>query len=318
MAQSLKGFRLSVRGIGVLAATAAALALLERRARPSVTALNQLGGMSEIWKWRGYEIFVTRTGSGPPVLLVHGIYAGASSFEYRRIFSLLGRTNRVIAFDMLGCGLSEMPSADYSADLFADQIVDAIRDLTEEPPILIGSSLGAAFAIRAAARPNVDVKALVTICPTGLGVLASRPSSIRQAIGRLLRKRFPGQALFAALSSPPSIRAFLRAQAYADAREITTEVVSHYCAVAKRPGARFVTAAFLGGTLNCDVTDDLERVDAPVLVVWGECASSINPVKNAAQYVRVAKRGTLVTVPDSGLLPQEEAPAVVTSAIEML
>ena len=52
---------------------------------------------------------------GRLVLLVHGIYAGASSYEFRKIAPLLAKRHRVIAFDLLGCGLSEMPDLQYSA-----------------------------------------------------------------------------------------------------------------------------------------------------------------------------------------------------------
>ena len=58
---------------------------------------------------------------------------------------------------------------DYSGELFVEQIVDAIGQLFDGPLTLVGSSLGGAFAIRAATRTADRVTKLVTIAPTGLG-----------------------------------------------------------------------------------------------------------------------------------------------------
>ena len=44
---------------------------------------NQLGGESCEMLWRGHQVAFTRHGQGAPVLLVHGLYAGASSIEWR-------------------------------------------------------------------------------------------------------------------------------------------------------------------------------------------------------------------------------------------
>jgi pimeloyl-ACP methyl ester carboxylesterase len=76
-----------------------------------------------------------------------------------------------------------------------------------------------------------------------------------------------------------------------------------------------VPAAFIGGDLNCDVARDLPFLEAPILILWGERASSVNPVANAAAYLRFAKRATLMTFGRSGLLPQEEEPEPVARAI---
>src|SRR5262245_38044467 len=38
-----------------------------------------------------YEVTYQVKGRGAPVVLIHGIHAGASSFEYRRVFDLLAR-----------------------------------------------------------------------------------------------------------------------------------------------------------------------------------------------------------------------------------
>ena len=305
-----------VRPLAAGAGVTGVIAAFNRIVRSAAPPADALGGTRVAWNWHGHEIFATEIGSGPLVLLVHGVYAGASSYEYRKLFPLLGEQHRVVAFDLLGCGLSDRPNISYSADLFTEQIADAVAFFgANEPVTLIGSSLGAAFAIRAAARSAVHLAGLVTICPTGLGGILDRNANGAQtAIAETLRLPLLGEALFNALASRPSIKFFL-SLTYADSEAITPEIIDHYYAVAHQPGARFVPAHFVAGLLNCNVARDLPFVDAPLLVAWGERASSFSPLANAGEFMKLAQHAKLVTFAHSGMLPQEEEPLAMRDAI---
>ena len=306
----------ALRPLGALAGLTGAATLVNRRLRTtSALPLDHVGGVRRPWHWRGYNIFATEMGAGPTILLVHGIYAGASSFEFRKLVPSLARTNRVVAFDLLGCGLSELPDLDYSAELFVEMIVDAIGEFTDGPMTLLGSSLGGAFAVRAATRAPDRVKKLVLIAPTGLGVLDRDPNGPQRAITMLFRSPIAGESAFNGLASRPSLGWFLRNQSYANPESVTPEIIDHYYAVTHQAGARFVPAHFVGGALNCNVANDLPFVEAPVLVLWGERASKTNPLEHAYEFVRLAKHGELVTFPNASLLPHEEDVEATASAI---
>ncbi len=311
-----------MRPLGAVAGITGAAALLNRSLRNAgQLPTNALGGTRLPWTWRGYEIFATELGpaqpSDPlPVLLVHGIYAGASSFEFRRIAPLLARERRVVAFDLLGCGLSDMPNVDYSAELFVEQIVDALGLFFTGPMALVGSSLGGAFAIRAALRAADRVRRLIAICPTGLaGILDRDPNVVQRTVGAVFRSPLLGETAFNGLASKASLGWFLRYQSYADAAAVTPEIIEHYYAVTHLPGARFVPSQFVGGALNIDVARDLPFVEAPLLVAWGEAARNTNPVENATEFVRLARVAELATYPDAALLPHEEVPEALAARI---
>ncbi|GAC1545003.1 MAG: alpha/beta fold hydrolase [Candidatus Velthaea sp.] len=299
------------------AGVAASVAALNRGLRHGALPTNHLGGTQRRWTWRGYDIFATEAGSGPLVILVHGVYAGASSFEYRKLFPLLARTHRVVAFDLLGCGLSDRPNIAYSAELFVEQIVDAIGEFGTEPTTLVGSSLGGAFCIRATSRATDRVHALITISPTGLGgILDKEATAGQRAVTALIKSPFAGEAFFNAIASRPSLRWFLKNQSYASEASITPEIMDHYDAITHQPGARYVPAAFVGGGLNINVARDLPFVPVPLLVLWGEKAPSVSRVENAHEFIKLAQHPTLVTFKESGLLPHEEEPEAVHAAIE--
>ena len=307
-----------VRPLAAGAGVTGALAVFNRSVRNVAEPTNALGGTVRRWNWRGHGIFSTESGSGPLVVLVHGVYAGASSYEYRKLFPLLAANHRVVAFDLLGCGLSDRPNLGYSADLFTELVIDALADAgAAEPVTVVGSSLGAAFAIRAAARSKQRIAGVVAICPTGLGGVLDRPPNGAQlAIAGTVRTPLLGEALFNGLASRPSIRYFLGRASYADPASATPEIIDHYYAVAHQPGARYVPAHFVGGMLNCNIAQDLPFVDAPILVAWGEHASSFSPLANAGEFLKLAQNAKLVTFAHSGLLPHEEEPEAMYAAIE--
>ena len=293
-----------------------ALAATNRALSNAPVPTNALGGTPRPWSWHGSEIFATEAGSGPPVLLVHGVYAGASSYEFRKLFAPLAQRHRVVAFDLIGCGLSDKPKLAYNAELFVEQIVDALDVFADEPVCVVASSLGAAFAIRAATRANDRIARLAVICPTGLGgTLDKGPKGPGPAITALFRAPVLGEAAFNALASKASIRSFLRKQVYADPSCATADVVDHYYAVTHQKGARYVPAAFVGGALDCDVARDLPFLTTPLQVLWGELASSVNPRSNADEFLRLTGSARLVTFAHSGLLPHEEEPDAVADAL---
>ncbi len=317
------GLRKALRPLGALAGLTSAAALVNRSLRSGPLPVDRIGGVRRAWTWRSYEIFVTELGpeepqaGSLPILLVHGIYAGASSFEFRKLAPLLARRHRVVALDLLGCGLSEMPELTYSAELFVEQIVDALGEFFDGPMLLVGSSLGAAFAARAAVRCPDRVAALALICPTGLaGVLDGDPKPAQRVAGTIFRSPIAGESAWNALAAKPTLRWFLEFQSYADKASVTPEVVDNYYALTHQLGARFVPSYFVGGALNVDLAQDLPFVEAPVLVLWGERASRTNPVRNAQEYARLAPRGSVATFADSGLLPHEEEPQATADTIE--
>jgi len=299
------------------AGLAGTVAAINRGLRNAPLPTNSVSGTQRRWTWRGYDIFAVEAGSGPLVILVHGIYAGASSYEFRKLFPLLAKTHRVVAIDLLGCGLSERPNLTYSGELFVEQIVDALGEFGNEPTTLVGSSMGGAFCIRAAARAADRVAHLVTISPTGLaGVLDGEPTAPQAAVTALVRSPFVGEIFFNALASRPSLRWFLENQSYADKSSVTPEIIEHYYAVTHQRGARYVPAYFVGGGLNINVARDLPFISVPVLVAWGERAPSVSGFRYAPEFLKLARNGTLAAFAQSGLLPHEEEPHAMCDAIE--
>ena len=279
-----------------------ALALLNRGLQAGLP-INHLAGTGRRWRWHEHELFaaVGDNGDDRLVLLVHTPGLCGSSYEYRKLFPLLRDHGRIVAFDFLGCGLSDKPKVDYTAEAFVDQIIDAVVEFGGQGATLVASSLGAAYAIRAAARAPGLIARIVAIAPA---------SSTDLAFGSAIRVPVFGESMYNAMVSKRALRRYLTSYAYGDPVNVTSEVVDAYYAVAHQPGARFVAAAFAGGRLDCEIVRDLPFVEAPILLLWGERARN-NPSRNAPEFAALAKRAEIEFFAQSALLPHdEEADAV--------
>ena len=94
----------------------------------------------------GYRRAYRIAGSGPVLLLIHGV--GDNSTTWQPIHSRLARRFTVIAPDLLGHGQSDKPRADYSVAAYANGMRDLLTVLDIEQATVVGHSLGGGVAMQ--------------------------------------------------------------------------------------------------------------------------------------------------------------------------
>lgn len=251
------------------------------------------------------------TGSGPPVLLLHGIYAGAGRHEWSELAPRLAVDHRVRSADLLGCGDSDHPDLGYDQQLVLDTVRALIRDAVDvdgRPPVVVASSLTAAYAVRAVAS-GTPVARLVLVTPTGLGRAQTRTSrfgSVAYAVGR----HSPvGDALTWALTSRPSIAWFLAHQAFDDPDLVTADMVEEHHRVGRAVNAKHATMAFVANQLVLPLSPSEVQLAAPQ-VIWGEGQRFVD----ADEPARWRQAGATVEIVGSGL-PHREQPGLVAATV---
>jgi pimeloyl-ACP methyl ester carboxylesterase len=282
------------------------LALYNRRLERSGGQLpNRLGGEVRYFRWRGGDLAYSVAGEGEPLLLVHGVYAGASSFEFRKNFRELSKDFRVYALDLLGCGMSERPSRRYEPEDVALQVEDFVREEIGDAAHLVASSLTAALVVPAVVRSPRLFSKLALICPTGYGTLDRSSGRLGEVIYGLFLAPVLGNALYHAIVSRWGIRYYLGSMAYHDADLVTEELVEDYYKTSHQPGARYFPAAFVSGNLNLGVADLWPRVPHRTLICWGLEARTA-PVGEAQRFVQNNPRSEPRIFKDAALLPHDE------------
>ena len=127
----------------------------------------------------GKDIFVADTGTGPPVVLLHGGGPGASGVSnYARNIEPLAQHFRVIVPDMPGYGRSAkgVDGSDPFGYL-ADHIRGMLDALGIDRAHLVGNSYGGSCALRLALDTPHRVDKLVLMGPGGVGTTRGLPTA---------------------------------------------------------------------------------------------------------------------------------------------
>ncbi|MDQ1592702.1 MAG: hypothetical protein QOG71_3329 [Pyrinomonadaceae bacterium] len=243
-----------------------------------------------------------------PLVFLHDIGAGASSFMWRKNFDALATDFRVYAPDLLGFGLSDKPAhAPYSADLYVALIKDFLAgELRRQTPAhLVAGGLSAAFAVRVADEHPALVRSLTLIAPTGAGAFDSRPDLPGAAFYGLLHSPVLGESFYNAMTSERSLRDYARKRLFYDRRFATERLIAHYYAASHQPGAQHAVAAFLSGYLNADTREAFARLAQPVTLVWG-ADDLTTPAAQADALCRLNPRARLELFERCRMTPQTE------------
>jgi pimeloyl-ACP methyl ester carboxylesterase len=144
----------------------------------------------------GYRRVFRIGGSGPPLLLIHGI--GDSSATWHTVLSALARKHLVIAPDLLGHGMSAKPRADYSVAAYANGMRDLLGVLGIDRVTLVGHSLGGGVAMQFAYQFPERTERMVLVSSGGAGRGVSpllRAATLPGASALLAALRLPGARL---------------------------------------------------------------------------------------------------------------------------
>jgi pimeloyl-ACP methyl ester carboxylesterase len=193
-------------------------------------------------------------GSGPPVLLLHGLAGHAG--EWSETAAWLAREHRVFALDERGHGHSTRLPPDVSPESHVADVAHVVQELGLGGVILIGQSLGANLAFLVGARHPGLVRGLVVAegCPEA-DPEGEGAGSIRRWLASWPRQ-FPSRDAAIAFFGGPS----LYAGAWADGLEQTQEGWS------PRFDLEVMVRTLREGT-KVDHWRDWESISCPTLVV---------------------------------------------------
>ncbi|WP_395172720.1 alpha/beta fold hydrolase [Roseibium alexandrii] len=248
----------------------------------------------------GYEVAYTDQGTGPVLLLIHGL--GADLSRWREIVGTLSKSHRVIAFDLLGFGRSAKPDISYRGQTYVDQVFALLDALEIEAVTLIGNSMGGWIALLAAEQKPDRIERLVLVAPAF--VLGLPDSMSAETL-----------ATSAAPQSESAMRAYLgRVYASPPTDSATVRQYLHEHRMANANGAIEAISRSLAAGEDAFTPERLAQLRQPMLIIHGD-TDGIVPIVASEDLVNLLPNAQLSQVLDAGHWPQVETPEAFLNAI---
>jgi pimeloyl-ACP methyl ester carboxylesterase len=255
----------------------------------------------------GHERAYIRTGTGPALLLLHGL--GCDHTTWLPVVAALSRRYTVIAPDLLGHGRSAKPRADYSLGGYANGMRDLLTVLGVDKVTVVGHSFGGGVAMQFAYQFPERTERMVLVAPGGLGpevtpaLRAITLPGFHQAMGLAtlpgVRQVTTTGLRVLAASGLPHLR---------DLDEVALIVESFRDSRARRAIRHVVSGVVDWRGQIVTMADRAYLTQAmPMCVVWG-ADDSVIPVRHAAIAAEIAPGATVEVIDDAGHFPHKDHP----------
>jgi pimeloyl-ACP methyl ester carboxylesterase len=249
-------------------------------------------------------------GSGPPLLLLHGLLG--YSFSWRFALPLLAEKATVYAVDMPGVGFSDRPpNAGGSLRTHAERLLRFMDGVGIASCDLLGTSHGGAVAMMAASLAPERVRSLILVAPVNPWSAHGRrlaPLLSSAPVSWLLLRLEPCLGI---------VHDTLLRRLYGDPRRIRPGTLAGYSEPFRIPGTLHYGLGVVR-SWNRDL-EELESVlpriaDIPTLLIWGSKDSAVSAA--SAEALRQQFSDCQLEIFDGvGHLPYEEVPDTFNSSV---
>ena len=249
----------------------------------------------------GQSIHYAEAGSGPPLILLHGLWGGLN--EWQPVIEPLAESHRVIVMDFIGFHSSDKPDVQYHNGLLAQFLIGFIDALGLTDVTLMGHAMGANAATYTAFHHPGRIGALILVDGAGYRN-PDRDLSQPPSAGML------GFMRTATGSTLASTRGLLERRV-ADPSIVTDAWVEEAFSLWVNSAKAIRDMLREGG----DLTDDeMRQVDVPTLVVWGAEDRVFSP-ENATRLENDINGAIVRMIDGAGHLPQIEKPGLFIEAV---
>lgn len=269
---------------------------------------SKLPGENKYFRSRQGIVFYKESGEGEtPVVFIHGIGAGNTSYEWSQNFGPLSEQYKTYAYDLLGFGNSDRPSFHYTSEVYIKQLTEFLDEVVKKPAYVVASSLAASYAVQVAYRRPELIQKLVLVSPTGINRVAGNNGVqlLPPFLYFLLRSPILGKAIYAGVASRKYVRSYMENQMFLDKSQVSEEMVEQYYVAAHQPGAEYPAYSFFTGQLNAEIGQTLGRIDKPILIVQGKQDKQTSP-EEGETLRRQNQSARLINLEGARLLPHWE------------
>jgi pimeloyl-ACP methyl ester carboxylesterase len=255
----------------------------------------------------GHRVSYRAGGSGPVIVLVHGVTSSSQNWE--PVLPLLTERFTVVAPDLLGHGASAKPQGDYSLGAYACLVRDLLLALGHERATIVGHSLGGGVAMQFAYQFPERVERLVLVSSGGLGHdvhpllrAAALPGS------ELVLPLITARPLLEAGATVAGMLGRVGLTVGSDISEMGRGLASLSDLSARQAFVHTIRAVIDPTGQRVDATDRLYLAESvPTLLVWG-ARDRIIPAEHGRRAEELMPGSRLEVFEDAGHFPHHDEP----------
>ncbi|MCP4125213.1 MAG: alpha/beta hydrolase [Bacteroidetes bacterium] len=256
---------------------------------------------SKFLNTEGMELHYRVTGSGPPLVLLHGV--ASSLHTWHDWHNLLSDAFTVISMDVPGFGLTgPHPKGDYTVGMYVRVLNDLFDHLKFDRVFMAGNSFGGFLTWTYAVEEPKRVRKIIIQDAAGFNTKFSDISDV----GFMLATHNITRKLTWSVTPKSLIKASIR-NATTPHFMISDQIIDRYYELLLRKGNRKAFSEILRKLIfnETDNTEYISKVNAPTLIQWGEQDTLVD-IGYAYQFERAIKHSKLISYPGTGHLPMEE------------
>lgn len=238
-------------------------------------------------------------------ILIHGW--SSSSYALDPLMELLSKRYHVVAIDLPGYGKSAELKERVTIKRYADLLAKFIRQISDDPVILVGHSMGGMISLTSAIHTPELIERIVCISPTITGKLSRTTNTFIAPVNILENSPIGGLIVHGIESLLKGLTdRLMRPISFADRTKITDEEYFHLRRDARQRGSEKTRAECFFAMRNNNLSGQLAAIKIPILFIWGAEDNTV-PLRDAGVVAEEMFDADLRIIPNAGHWPQFEA-----------
>lgn len=263
---------------------------------------------NNFYDWRFGKIRYQKKGNGDPVLLIHDLDIGSSSYEFYKLSDELAKTNEVYTIDLLGYGLSEKPNFTYTNFLYVQLVNAFIKNIIGKKTTIMTSGESAAIAVMSCHLNPDLIKNLIFINPQNLNKLNQIPSKRSKINKYIIETPIIGTFIYNIISNKENITKNFKENYYYDFGSSKLEEVYAYLEASHLNdyNSKYTYASYVGRYMNINIYQALKNIDHSIMIILGKEYENADMIKDS--YLSCNGAIEVYGIDKTKKLPQLEKP----------
>lgn len=271
----------------------------------------------EAFEWRFGNICYSHRGAGSPVLVIHDLIPGSSSFEYSKIVNMLSENHEVYSIDLLGYGTSDKPNITYTNYLYVQAIIDFIKKVIGKKTSIVVSGDSSAIGLLACHNDPEVFDKIILINPQNINQLNLIPNKKTRLLKFLIDTPIIGTFLYNLQTGKRHFKKLFVDDYFYNSLKIEDKIFASYSENCHFPdyNAKFSFSSYISKYMNANIIHALKEIDNCIYIIYGDKKHSNQEIIDNYCYYNPSIE--TIEIENTKQFPQLEAPKEVYNQIEL-